>query len=103
VRRPPEVYGALDASEHATVFEVHADDDVGVLYRLADAFAALELDVRVAKVTTLGDRVVDVFYVRDANGDKIVDAATIARVRDALVDAVSLEGSGPGSGRASPA
>lgn len=101
VPRPTEVDVDLDASEHATVFEVHADDDVGVLYRLASAFAALGLDVRVAKVTTLADRVVDVFYVRDANGDKIDDAATIARVRDALVDAVSLEGSG--SGRASPA
>ena len=64
----------LDASDTATVVEVHADDQVGLLYRLARTFAALDLDVTVAKVATLGERVVDTFYVRDAHGDKVLDA-----------------------------
>jgi [protein-PII] uridylyltransferase len=79
----------LEASDSATVFEVHADDDVGLLYRLATAFGAYGLDVGLAKVNTLADRVVDVFYVRDAAGDKVTDDATIARVRERLVAAIA--------------
>jgi [protein-PII] uridylyltransferase len=75
---------SADASELDTVVEVHADDDIGLLYRLASVFAELDLDVRVAKVATLGSRVVDAFYVRDANDKKVVDPAVKASVRAAL-------------------
>jgi [protein-PII] uridylyltransferase len=75
----------IDESDTDTVVEVHADDDVGLLYRLACVFNELGLDVRIAKVATLGRRVVDVFYVRDANGDKIDDPDTIELLRAALV------------------
>ena len=38
---------------------------IGVLYRITRALAELDLDIRTAKVQTLGDQVVDAFYVRD--------------------------------------
>ncbi|HEY5170315.1 MAG TPA: hypothetical protein VIK54_01180, partial [Acidimicrobiia bacterium] len=66
--------------------EVHADDDIGLLYRLASAFTELSLDVRIAKVATLGSRVVDVFYVRDSGARKIDDPDAVARLRATLVD-----------------
>ena len=47
---------------------------------------AVQLDVRIAKVATLGKRVVDVFYVRDANARKIDDPDAVARLRATLVD-----------------
>jgi len=75
-----------EESETDTVVEVHADDDIGLLYRLASTFTELALDVRIAKVATLGKRVVDVFYVRDSNADKIEDAGAVAQLRAALVD-----------------
>jgi [protein-PII] uridylyltransferase len=75
-----------DESETDTVVEVHADDDIGLLYRLASAFTELELDVRIAKVATLGKRVVDVFYVRDAEARKIDDPDAVAQLRAALID-----------------
>jgi [protein-PII] uridylyltransferase len=77
-----------DASETDTVVEVHADDDVGLLYRLASAFSDLSLDVRIAKVATLGERVVDVFYVRAADGRKLDDDMS-NRVRAALMACIS--------------
>jgi [protein-PII] uridylyltransferase len=81
----------LDASETATVFEVYADDGVGLLYRLATVFRDFDLDVSVAKVTTLADRVVDVFYVHHAGGGKVTDEQTIEGVRHALIDAAAEE------------
>ena len=87
-RAAPEVgiYVDSEESETDTVVEVHADDDIGLLYRLASAFTDLALDVRIAKVATLGKRVVDVFYVRDAHANKIDDPAAVAELRAALVD-----------------
>ena len=85
----------LCASDVATVVEVHAPDDVGVLARVAAAFADLELDVTMAIASTIGDRVLDVFYLRDATGAKIVDHATLESVRATvlarLAEAVALD------------
>ena len=82
--RSVEVRVDLDASGFATVVEVHAPDDVGLLARVAAVFAALDLDVSQAIVSTVGDRVVDVFYLRDANGRKITDPPTLDGLRAAV-------------------
>ncbi|MCZ7528104.1 MAG: [protein-PII] uridylyltransferase [Acidimicrobiia bacterium] len=86
-----EVIFDLDASDLATVVEVHADDEIGLLARLAHAFADLDLDVTLAKVETLADRVVDVFYLRDASGAKVVDRLALDRLRATLVARLTTE------------
>ena len=55
--RDVSVHVDLEASAFATVVEVHAPDDVGLLARVAAVFAALDLDVSQAIVSTVGDRV----------------------------------------------
>ncbi|MFN2524831.1 MAG: [protein-PII] uridylyltransferase [Actinomycetota bacterium] len=60
----PEVRVLQDESEHSTVIEVRAKDALGLLYAVAAALTDLDLDIHVAKIDTLGERVVDVFYVR---------------------------------------
>ena len=52
-----------DASETATVVEVRAPDELGVLHRIASVLERRGLDVRSAHVSTLGADVVDAFYV----------------------------------------
>ena len=81
----------LLASTTATVIEVHADDEVGRFAQLAAILADGGYDVRTARATTIGDRIVDVFYVCDAAG-RIVDPAAIARLRTTV-----LEGLGAGT------
>ncbi len=88
---PPEVQVDVSSeeSETDTVVEVHTDDDIGLLYRLASAFTELDLDVRIAKVATLGKRVVDVFYVRDSDSAMIDDPAAVAQLRALLVERIT--------------
>jgi [protein-PII] uridylyltransferase len=74
-----------DASSAATVVEVHAPDEVGLLARITAVFADLGLDVSAAIVQTLGDRVVDVFYLRDPQGAKLTRPLDLARLRATLV------------------
>jgi [protein-PII] uridylyltransferase len=89
VHEPPRVVVDNDASRDATVVEVHALDSIGVLYRITRALAELELNIVSAKVQTLGDRVVDAFYVRDMAGDKLLDPATLVEVERALLHELS--------------
>ena len=60
-----------DASAHSTVVEVRAPDTLGLLYAIAAALTDLDLDIHVAKIDTLGERVVDSFYVRTSSGGKL--------------------------------
>ena len=63
---------------------------IGVLYRITRALAELDLNIVSAKVQTLGDRVVDAFYVRDMAGEKVTDPAALVEVERALLHELSL-------------
>lgn len=75
------------ASSRATVIEVNARDRVGLLYDLTRALSRLRLSVFSAHVATYGERAVDVFYVRDLEGQKITGDARIANIEKKLMAA----------------
>ena len=68
---------------------VGAVDRLGLLFDLARTFSDQGLDVHVAKVATYGPRVVDVFYVRQEQGQKLDDPARTAELVRALTEAAS--------------
>jgi [protein-PII] uridylyltransferase len=76
------------ASATATVIDVQAPDSVGLLHRITRALAELELDIRSAKVSTIGPQAVDAFYVRGADGGKVHDAEFLAEVERAVLHAI---------------
>ena len=78
---------AQDESDDATVVEVFAPDEIGLLATIASVFADLGLDVRVARVATTGEQAVDVFYVQDGGG-KVTDLERVAELRTSLVAAL---------------
>jgi [protein-PII] uridylyltransferase len=88
----PEPTVRLDnnASGTATVVEVRAPDRIGVLYRITRALADLDLDIRSAKVATLGDEVVDSFYVTTSSGTKVMDRDHLREVERAILHQLSL-------------
>ncbi|MGH9184608.1 MAG: ACT domain-containing protein, partial [Acidimicrobiales bacterium] len=76
-------------SEVATVVEVQAADAVGVLYRITRALADLDLNIRSAKVQTLGPQVVDSFYVSTASGTKLTEPDHLVELERAVLHALS--------------
>lgn len=70
----PTVEVVNEASEDSTVVEVRAPDALGLLYAITSGLSDLDLDIHVAKIDTLGARVVDVFYVRTLWGTPLDDA-----------------------------
>ncbi|MFI6602083.1 [protein-PII] uridylyltransferase [Nonomuraea sp. NPDC050536] len=85
---PPRVSLVDDASATATVVEVRAHDRPGLLWRIGRAFGECGLDVRAARVETLGAEAVDVFYVVDRAGRPLSDDAQRIQVRDLVLAAL---------------
>jgi [protein-PII] uridylyltransferase len=84
------------ASNDATVIDIEAPDAIGMLYRITKALSDLDLDIRSARVQTLGDHVVDAFYLRDRWGRRIDDSKMLAEIERAVVHAVRAGLHAPG-------
>ena len=78
-----------DSVDDATVLEVDAPDAVGLLYRVTRALADLDIDIRLAKVETLTDRVVDAFTLAAADGSLLEDPEFRTEVEWAVRHAAS--------------
>ncbi|WP_459802333.1 [protein-PII] uridylyltransferase [Herbidospora sp. RD11066] len=85
---PPRVTLVDDASNTATVVEVRAHDRPGLLWKIGRAFGDCGLDVRAARVETLGAEAVDVFYVVDRAGRPITDETQRGQVREHVLSAL---------------
>jgi [protein-PII] uridylyltransferase len=77
-----------DGAGIATVVEVRGPNAVGALYHIAHALAERDLDIRHAKVLTLGHSIVDSFYVVDRGGRKL-DRGSAEEVRRSVGRAVA--------------
>ncbi len=78
-----------DVSASATVVEVHSEDRMGLLFHVTKALAELGLDIRSARVQTLGQEVVDAFYVVDPSGGKLLDPHALEAVEVAVLHALA--------------
>jgi [protein-PII] uridylyltransferase len=76
----PQVRIDNGSSDFYTVIEVHAPDRIGLLYAITRALTELELDIYLAKVATYAEDVVDVFYVRDLDGQKVTEPEHIREI-----------------------
>jgi [protein-PII] uridylyltransferase len=85
IHRPPRVSVKNDASDFFTLIEVVADDRLGLLYNITHSLTELGLDIRIAKIATKGDQIADVFYVRDIDGQKVVDEQQVKAIEETLL------------------
>jgi [protein-PII] uridylyltransferase len=85
--QPPalDVHFLDHVSDTSTVVDVRGPATLGALYRITRQFAELGLDIRHARVTTVGNQAVDSFYVTDARHQMVSDPETRRRLADAIV------------------
>jgi [protein-PII] uridylyltransferase len=80
----PRVLVDNKASGSHTVIEVNGRDRPGLLFELTRALTALNLQISSAKISTYGEKVVDVFYVKNLFGHKVEHPAKLGEIRDKL-------------------
>ena len=78
-------------SREYTVLDVYTGDRVGLLFTITNCLYHLWLEIHLAKINTMVDQVLDVFYVTDNEGRKIEDAHRLEMIRGELVRALETE------------
>jgi len=91
--KPHQIVVDNESSSFFTIVEVFTYDFPGLLYTITDALFRCRLDIWVAKIATKVDQVVDVFYVRDFDGQKVDLPDQVATIKT-TIEAV-LPGSKP--------
>jgi [protein-PII] uridylyltransferase len=69
-----------------TVLELVALDRPGLLAEIGCVFLDNNVLLQNARIATLGERVEDVFYITDANGEMIKDPDLCERLKQSIKD-----------------
>lgn len=85
----PKIHFDNEASRKATVIEVECLDRPGLLYDVTLAIFESGLSISSSMIATYGERAVDVFYVRDGFGHKIVHPARLEAIKARLFEVVT--------------
>lgn len=80
----PRVLIDNNASDTFTVIEVNGRDRPGFLHIVTRALTRLNLQIASAHITTYGEHAVDVFYVKDLFGLKIINQDKLKQVSDTV-------------------
>jgi [protein-PII] uridylyltransferase len=86
---PPRVLIDNQASRSHTVIEVNGRDRPGLLHELTRELTRLNLQVSSAKISTYGEKVVDVFYVKNLFGHKVEHPDKLAEIRAVLSEVLA--------------
>ena len=78
-----------DASDFYTLIEVYTWDRPGVLHAITNGLFELELNIQLAKISTPGAQVVDIFYVTDLSGEKLMSYDKHEEVREKLLSCLA--------------
>jgi len=83
-KRPHRVVVDNESSSFFTIIEVFTYDFPGLLFSITDTLYKCGLDIWFAKIATKVDQVVDIFYVRDINGQKAGAPAQVLEMETAI-------------------
>jgi [protein-PII] uridylyltransferase len=73
-------------SDFYTIVEVMGEDRLGILYEITQALTDHGCNIHFARISTLGNRIVDVFYVQDEWGEKIKEKQKTDRLKQILLN-----------------
>lgn len=81
---PPRVTISNDLHNERTVVEVIGTDRPGLLAELGAVFKSFDLPLLNARISTLGERAEDVFFIVDHNNQPLEDDALCSKIQQAL-------------------
>ena len=73
-----------------TSLHIKSTDFPGLLARIAHVLAELEIKIHGARVSTLGEKVHDIFYVTTSDDKKITDSALQERLVEKITERISM-------------
>jgi [protein-PII] uridylyltransferase len=82
---PTEVKVDNQDSDFFTIIEITGEDRLGILFEMTQALTDHGCNIYFARISTLGNRIVDVFYVQDEWGEKIERKEKIAQLKQLLL------------------
>ncbi|AMX02216.1 [protein-PII] uridylyltransferase [Microbulbifer thermotolerans] len=75
---------STDPGNHYSTLEITSADRPGLLARIARIFLAHDLRLHNAKISTLGERVEDIFHITDARGQPLLDEAANRKLEEVI-------------------
>jgi len=84
-KRPDRVVIDENSSDFYTVIEVYTWDRPGVLYAITDVLYNFGLSIQLAKISTPGAQVADVFYVTTTGGEKLNNPRLAHQIKEAIL------------------
>ena len=85
MKAPVRVFIDNITSLNFSLIEVNCKNSPGVLYIITKQLAELGIQINSASISTYGDRVVDIFYVKDIFGQKLIDENKIDQIKFELI------------------
>lgn len=79
-----------EASDEYTVVEVYSGDFPGQLYSITQTLADFGINIHKAFIATEVEQLIDVFYVLDGHGEKIIDVQFQKEIEQGLLHAVGM-------------
>ncbi|AJQ94671.1 [protein-PII] uridylyltransferase [Gynuella sunshinyii] len=81
---PTQVIISNDLDHDRTIVELISVDRPGLLARIGEIFRELDIRLQNARISTLGERVEDIFFVLDKNNQPITDSQLCQRLKEQL-------------------
>ena len=85
IKAPTRVIIDNNMSDEYSILEIKCKNAPGVLYKITKVITSLGLQINTANVSTYGDRVVDIFYIKDAFGLKIDNNKSMDKVKMSIL------------------
>jgi [protein-PII] uridylyltransferase len=88
-RLPTRIEFDNRTSAQRTVIEIETEDRLGLLYAIAQVLTEAGLDISVAKILTEKGAAIDSFYVREPDGQKVIEPERQQAITGRLESAIT--------------
>ena len=89
--RPSEIHFEQDYLNSRTVMEISSMDMPGLLSVIANVIATLNINITHAKISTLGEKIDDIFFLSTPDGKNITDQSVLDVLETRMIEALKAQ------------